>query len=209
MSESITLYDLAPSPNNVKVRIALNYKGLNYEKVPVDGADRSTVIKISGQPLTPVLTHGDRVIFDSAAILRYLDGNFRDTPPLYSSNPDVMREIEKWETIGRTEVLRPIGMVFGQFFQPARDPQKLEPANTLLRDATAKYEERLSKASWLVGEAMSAADVTAAPPIFLAMLTPELGSRNRVHAFFAEHLKLGEGRDAVRAWASRVMAYDR
>ena len=209
MSESITLYDLAPSPNNGKVRIALNYKGLNYEKVPVNGADRSTVIKISGQPLTPVLTHGDRVIFDSAAILRYLDGNFRDTPPLYSSNPDAMREIERWETIGRTEVMRPVGMMFGQFFQPAPDPQKLELANKLLHDATAKYEERLSEASWLAGDAMSAADVTAAPPIFMGMLTHELGSRSRIHAFFAEHLKLGAGRKAVRAWASRVMAYDR
>ena len=71
MSDTIQLYDIAPSPNNMKARIALDYKGLAYERIPVDPEDRSVVIEISRQPLTPVLVHEGRAIWDSAAILRY------------------------------------------------------------------------------------------------------------------------------------------
>ncbi len=40
-------------------------------------------MRISGQHLTPVIEHGEVVLFDSAAILRYLDAAFRETPPLF------------------------------------------------------------------------------------------------------------------------------
>jgi glutathione S-transferase len=209
MSEILKMYNLQPSPNSMKVRIALAYKKIPHEKVPVDPQDRSEVVKISGQPLTPVIVHGDRVLFDSGAILRYLEANWRDTPRLFSSDYATMREIEKWEAFGRTELLKPVGITFGQLFATEKDPAKSELASRLLNEATARIEERLEKADWLVGNGMTAADVTAAPPVFYGMLPAEAAASSQVAKFFAEHLELGPGRERTRAWALKVMAYDR
>ena len=209
MSTKLKVYDLAPSPNNMKVRIALNYKEIPFEKVAVSGDDRAEVIKVSGQPLTPVLVDGDKVLFDSSAILRYLDANFRSTRPLFSSDYNTMHEIEDWEMLGRAALVMSVGMIFGQFFSPEKDPAVSAKASSMLHENSARLEERLSKANWLVGDGMTAADVSCAPMAYYGMLTPEIASISPLHKFFYDSLKLGEGRDKTRAWVGRVMAYDR
>jgi glutathione S-transferase len=193
----------------MKVRIALAYKGIAYEKVPVDAEDRTEVVRVSGQPLTPVLAHGERVVFDSAAILRYLEANFRDTPRLFSTDYATMHEIEDWESFARDELVEPVGIVFGQFFSESPDPAALGRASSLLHARSGRIEERLAKGRWLVGESMTAADVTAAPAVWYGMLPDEAAESSPVARFFAESLRLGDARDRARDWAARVMAYDR
>jgi glutathione S-transferase len=209
MNETVRLYDLAASPNNMKVRIALSYKGIAYEKVPVNARDRSEVVKISGQPLTPVITHGERVVFDSAAILRYLEANFRDTPPLFSTDAQTMRAIERWEALARTELAQPVSICFGQFFASERDPAESERASKMLGELSGRIEEALANGPWLVGEQMSAADVAAAPAVFYGMVPDAAAAASPIAQFFREHLKLGEGRERTREWVGRVMAHDR
>ncbi len=154
----LVLHEIGPSPNSMKARIALRYKGLAFDRKQVDPNDRAEIVRISGQPLTPVLVHAERVIFDSSAILRYLDGNFRKTPQLYSSDYQEMQAIEKWETHGRTQLMHPVGMVFGEFFSETKDPSKLHEASRLLHERTADIEARLTQGKWLVGDRMTAAD---------------------------------------------------
>ncbi|MFN7975028.1 MAG: glutathione S-transferase family protein [Acidobacteriota bacterium] len=208
MSDKLKLYDLAPSPNNMKVHIALNFKELAWERIPVDFQDRTEVVKVSGQPLTPVLVHGDRVVFDSAAILRYLDGNFRNTRPLFASDRDTMKAIEEWEVFGRTEIPKPVSMVFQQAFAEKKDPAVFAQASRLLDELTARIEARLAEGDYLVGNRLTAADVTAAPWVSYGMLPPEAAKLGDIHALFASNLKLGSGRDRTRAWVGRVMAYN-
>ncbi len=209
MAETVKLYDLAASPNNMKVRIALGYKGIPYEKVPVPPRDRSEVIRVSGQPLTPVLTHGSAVIFDSGAILRYLDANVRRDPPLFSRDYDTMHEIEEWEHLSRSLLAEPVDRIFEEIFATEKDPSAGEKASRMLWEATARFEERLSKGEWLVGSAMTAADVSTAPFIYYGMVPPDLAEADSIARFFAAHLKLGSGRDRTRAWVARVMSYGR
>jgi len=209
MPDKITLYDLAPSPNNMKVRIAMNYKGIPFEKIPVPPQDRSEVIRVSGQPLTPVITHGDRVIFDSASILRYLEANFRNTPPLFSTDYATMKEIERWEMYGRTELVRPVHTTFQQCFAEKKDFSETSRASRLLNELTGRVEDQLAKGSWLLGEGMTAADVSTAPLIFYGMLPAAVAESNPIARFFAEHLKLGGGREKTREWVGKTMAYDK
>lgn len=208
MSEKLKLYDLSPSPNNIKVHIALNLKEIPWERIPVDFQERSEVVKVSGQPLTPVLVHGDRVIYDSAAILRYLDANFRNTRPLFASDRDTMKVIEEWETFARTELPRPVGMVFQQAFAEKKDPSQFPVGSQLLNELTGRIEDRLAKQRWLAADRITAADVTAAPWVYYGMLPAEAAKLSEIHALFASNLKLGAGRDRTRAWVSRVMAYN-
>lgn len=80
------LWELAPSPHNIKVRLALRYKGIEFESTPVDPANRSAVVEASGQEGTPVIEDRGIVLNDSEAIFHYLDANYRDSPRLYPNN---------------------------------------------------------------------------------------------------------------------------
>jgi glutathione S-transferase len=209
MAQAIKLYHLAGSPNCMKARIALGYKGLAYESIVVDPKDRAEVIKISGQPFTPVLVHNECVLFDSSAILRYLDANFRSTKPLFSSDYDTMRAIERFERLGRNELSEPIGIAFRQLMSGAPVPAELARASALLNEHTGQIEARLREGDWLVGDAMTAADVIAAPAVHYGVEPQHDVSGSPMLKFFADNLKLGAGRDKTRAWVRRVMAWDK
>ncbi len=210
MTETVRLHDLSPSPNNIKVRLGLAYKGITYESCPIafDDFGRSKLVELSGQPLSPVLEHGDRVVFDSSAILRYLDANFRSGPRLFAETREKVYEIEEWERYARRDLGEPISMTFGQAFAPETDTEVLERACQLLNAGTERIEERLKASPWLVGDSMTAADLIAAPCVLYGMLPDSWIETFPFTAFFKENLKLGEGRGLTRAWVERCMALD-
>ena len=178
MTARITLYELPPSPNNLKVRLALGYKGLAYDREPLQfeqfPGDRSTLVAVSGQPRTPVLKHGETVIFDSGAIVRYLEANFRDTPPLFSADWHVHGEIEQWELFARTAIGSVVGGVFQQALAPPPDPQALKQARDDLQEATGRIEDQLAKGAFLVGDSPTMADIACVPLVALGTLPPAL-----------------------------------
>ncbi len=94
--------------NNMKVRVALGFKDIPYEFHSIDPADRGEILKLSGQHLTPVMVHDGHVLFDSAAILRYLESNFRDRPPLFGSSHKEQWAIEDEELFARTTLAQPM-----------------------------------------------------------------------------------------------------
>ncbi len=208
---TIELYDLSASPNSMKIRVALGYKGIPYEQHPVDGSDmeRKQIVELSGQPLTPVIRHGDIVVCDSASILRYLDTNFRDTPPLLFAERSKMQEAERLEKWVRGPLTEPIGVLYGQAMSETPDPAVCRQANERFHELTAEIESRLESSEWPVGERMSFVDVTAAPTVFYSLITEAIAGMHPLAAFFRANLRLGENRERTREWAGRVMAYDR
>lgn len=93
----IKLWELPPSPNNTKVFMALRFKGLEFETVPVDPADRGPLLEVSGQEGTPVIEDGGVVLNDSEAILQFLDANYRDRPRLFPPDKTRRRVCEDWK----------------------------------------------------------------------------------------------------------------
>ena len=85
MGQEMIIYGFETS-NNIKVRLALTYKGLPFEFKTIEPSDREEVNRVSGQFLTPTMVDGDVVLFDSGAILRYLDANYPETPKLFGSS---------------------------------------------------------------------------------------------------------------------------
>ena len=81
------LYSFWRSLATLRVRIALNLKGVDYEQINVDlnaGQQMRPEYKaINPQMVLPALIDGDRpVLFQSMAILEYLDERFPDPPLL-------------------------------------------------------------------------------------------------------------------------------
>ena len=93
----LRFWELTPSPNNIKVRMALRFKDIPFEAVSVDPADRQRVIDASGQELTPVIEDRGIALNDSEAIVQYLDANYPETPRLFPRLREGRRECEAWK----------------------------------------------------------------------------------------------------------------
>src|SRR5687767_14056907 len=86
------LYTFFRSSASYRVRIALNFKGLDYEQVPIHlrrggGEQFSSVYKaVNPQALVPALEDGGRILTQSLAIIEYLEEK-HPKPPLLPANP--------------------------------------------------------------------------------------------------------------------------
>ena len=86
---SLVLYSGPLSLFTAKVRIALEEKGLAYERIEVGWslAERylphhPEVVRLNPKAEVPVLVDGDTVVYDSTQVLEYLEERF-PSPPLY------------------------------------------------------------------------------------------------------------------------------
>jgi glutathione S-transferase len=206
-----------PSPNNTKIQIALAYKQIPYEIDAIAGNDPETIaklVKLSGQPLTPILKHNDTVLYDSGAILRYIDANF-DGPRLFSADRDEMKAIEGWEAFQKTEVMAAMRPAFEVFFGGISGAQAdacIERANAAINKVTAQVEERLASqaaagSDWLVGDTMTAADICVASVLGLADLPAGYADWNPLWKAVDKALTLGEGRERCSVHFQRVLDY--
>lgn len=193
MSEELTIYGFETS-NNMKVRVALGFKGLPYVFRTVDPRDRSEVQRLSGQTLTPIMVHGPRVLFDSSAILRYLDANFPDTPRLFPGDYESMHAVEAWERFGRGELQDPLRMMARARVSGDDDPALRQRAAELFASATERLEGQLAENRWLCQHQLTAADVCTAPVVRRVQL--------------ADFFEFPGDRPRMRDWVDRVMAYD-
>ena len=181
--------------NNMKVRIALGFKGIPYEFRTIDPAEREAIVRLSGQYLTPVIEHEGVVLFDSAAILRYLDANFPGTPKLYGDSRDEQWAIEDQESFARTRLAGPMMEIIHRRVAGTGVDEALGARCAAAFDrATVKLAERLDSQPWLAVDRMSAADITAAAVLF------------RVRQ--AELFPWPAAGDRILAWLDAVMAFD-
>lgn len=206
----LKLLTLVPSPNNVKVRIALGYKGIPYEEIPQDPEDRSACLEMSGQALTPIMQDKGVSLFDSAAILRFLHSNYPG-PDLFPQDAEEMKKVERWEAFGRFGVKDSLGAIFAM----ALGRQEITTGGVLsarkeLNDHMEALEETLVKRDWLVGSAMSVADITLASLLIYSVM----GEHPVLKASFfgpimAEHFLVDPKTcPKTQAWVRRVAAYD-
>ncbi|MDH6078410.1 glutathione S-transferase family protein [Chrysosporum ovalisporum FSS-45] len=77
----LELYQWELSHYSEKVRLILDYKGLDYRKIEVTpGMGQVDLFRVTGQRQVPVLKDGNRYIVDSTEIAKYLDLEYPDRP---------------------------------------------------------------------------------------------------------------------------------
>jgi len=205
---TLAIHILPPSPNNTKVGIALAYKGIEHDVHVINPEDRSALIELTGQPLTPVIDHDGHVLFDSGAILRYLDANFPG-PKLFSADRDEMRAIDRWGYFHRTALSKPLGEAFGLLGADPSDAgyaETLAAARAAFHEAAGEVEAALEGKDWLVGDSMTAADIEVAAVLVLSAIPAHLADFHPLWGWFGANFELAEGRDRCRSLVERVFA---
>jgi glutathione S-transferase len=201
---SLTLAYTALSPFCRKVRMAMDYKGLEFELGPGDHV--SEVAAFNPRAEVPVLIDGETVVCNSSDILAYLDRRFPERP-LYPAEARAYAQVRDWERLSDTH-LDAILTVIGnwKFADLPPMPQGLQEAAR--RDATLVYDHlqsRLATREFICGD-ISAADFAFYPQVASGAALDVSLDRNR-HAGVLAWLKRMRTRPegetdlaAARAW---------
>lgn len=183
----IDVYWGSGSPFCWRVLLALEFKGLAWRShlLNTDLQEHKSPQMLAMNPRgrLPVLRDGDYVVFESLAVLYYLERKYPE-PPLFGRSPEegavIMRVVNEFQAYIEADLMRLVTEL--QSPAPRFGEALTRAMHTVAREART-IEARLSKGDWIVGEGVSAADVAIYPCIRLlhrALLRPgaqELASR--------------------------------
>ncbi|MGY8996215.1 MAG: glutathione S-transferase family protein, partial [Alphaproteobacteria bacterium] len=199
-------YYISGSPPCWTVMLALEAKGLAYEARRLDNAKGEqkgeAFLAVNPRGTVPVLVCDGLVVRETNAILAFLDA-FEPEPPLFGSNPPHTAAI--WQMVEETDPLlrEPIGSVTRPIFRgrAAEMRDQIDVAIAQVRDALDELEATLAGMSYLVGEALSAADLAVYPAIMQLMRG---ATREGAETLDLQVAPLAQHYPGIAAWAGRV-----
>ena len=205
---ALTLYWGSGSPFAWRVMLTLEVKGLNYESklLEFSKGDHKTpaYLKLNPRGKVPTLKDGDFVLYESLAIMSYIDRKYPD-PPLFGKTPEEtgliwrwLAECESYVVSAGDKLVRPI--FFGQGLERVEEIQ--QGAQTL-RDEFKRLDERLARSQWLIGDKLSAADIGIFP---ITQLVLRAASKEAAQPFNLGFLPLEQRFPNIARWVQRIEA---
>ncbi len=207
MSGRLTLYRAPFSTNVERVTLALAHKGLAAEFAWIDYADRSDVLRVSGQPLVPVLVDGEQVIVDSTHILRHLERR-NPEPPLFPSLPAPRATMDLFIDWFERVWKEPPNRIEAELDRPSPDVALVEELGGLMQERLSLFNDLLDGRDFLFGTSLSAADCVAFPFLKYA-LGRERGDDELFHRVLDENQTLTAQHGPLARWLARVDALPR
>lgn len=161
----ITVHGRATSSNVQLVMWAIGELGLVHEREdrggPFGGLETDEFTALNPNKLIPVLTDGGLVLWESAAILRYLAAQYGDAH-FWPPDPARRAEIDKWAEWAKITFAPEMVRLFLQMVRtPAaeRDHAVVEMAAARLANHAAVLDGELRGRVYLGGEHLSFADI--------------------------------------------------
>ena len=152
----LTLVSHALCPYVQRAAIALDEKGVAFERIDIDLADKPAWFQaISPLGKVPLLQVGDAVIFESAVILEYLEET--QPRPLHPADPLKRAEHRAWMEFG-SSILADIWN-----FYVATDEATFEAKRKTLAEKFARLEQRLGDGPYFDGARFSLVDAVFGP----------------------------------------------
>jgi glutathione S-transferase len=192
-----------------RVLLALEVKGLKYlsHLISFTAGDhkKPEFLRLNPRHRVPVLKDGDFILYESLAILAYLDRKFPDKP-LFGKTPEetglVWREISEFQSDVEPALVD--GVVRPIFFNRVEESRgKIEESLVKVHEELSRYEATLSKRHWLVGDALSAADIAIFPQL-MALL--RAATRPAAVGLKLNLLPFEETYPGLAAWMARIEA---
>ncbi|KAF4707413.1 hypothetical protein FOZ63_002756 [Perkinsus olseni] len=172
---SLKLYTYFRSSAAYRVRIALQYKGLQYESIPVNLVEKEHQTaeygKINPAMMVPSLvTPEGRVITQSIAIIDYLDSTYPETPRLIpEKGVDRTAALSIALTIAcDTHPLQNLS-VFQYASEVAGRDVRDQWVTHFIERGLSSVEELVQGGGYCVGQRLSIADVCLVPQVYNAL----------------------------------------
>lgn len=205
---AMTLYWGSGSPFSWRVLLALEHKRLSYESqlLHFDKQEQQSpqMLRLNPRGRLPVLRDGDYVVFESLAVLYYLDAKY-PARPIFGTGPEeagvIMRVICEFQAYAEPSAAQIVAAVFSGDI--GREHGKTTDAMHIVAREARTLEGRLSKERWIVGESYSAADMVIFP--WLQLLLRALG-RGEAAELGARFLPIERNYPALARWIERIEA---
>jgi glutathione S-transferase len=191
-----------------RVLLALEVKRLPYKShlLSFSAGEHKTpeFLKLNPRHRVPVLRDGDYVLNESVAILTYLDRKYPEVP-LFGRTPEETGLV--WRTVQEfTHYLEPAlvdGVVRPIFRNQVDARESIEAKAKEVQVELQGYEARLASQQWLVGSALSAADIVVFPQL-MGLL--RAATRPAAEGLKLELLPFAEKYPQIAAWVARIEA---
>ena len=165
---AIDVYWGSGSPYSWRVLLALEHKRLAYTSHVLQFSKQEhkspQMLALNFRGRVPVLKDGDYVVFESLAVLYYLDQKYPE-PPLFGRTPEeagvIMRVICEYQAYTEEHLMK---IVNAYFLRPqAVKHDELADSMHVVASEARSIEARLAKSDWVVGETLTAADIVIFP----------------------------------------------
>ena len=205
---AIDLYWGSGSAYCWRVLLALELKGLEYRshQLKFDQQEHQApqMLALNPRGRVPVLLDDDYVVFESVAVLYYLDLKF-PAPPIFGTSPQeagvIMRVMQEYQAYIEPSVRQVLAAV-PEKRAPRIDDTVTEAMRRIASEART-IERRLAGSEWVVGERFSAADMIIYPDIRLLLRALQQPAARELAARF---LPLETNYPALDRWLARVSA---
>jgi len=210
MSEFV-VHSVPGSPFGRSVLIALEEKGAPYRLAAMGPGDSKSPAHLARHPFgrVPALAHEDFVLYETQAILRYLDRVLPE-PALTPSDVeqaarmDQVMNISDWYLFqGVCNVIVFQRIVGPQFFGSSTDEAAIERAMPQARTVFAELSRLLGEQPFMAGDRLSLADLQAGPQASFLTLTPEWTTLTAANPNLVAWIERLESRPSFKAttWA--------
>lgn len=205
---AIDFYWGSGSPYCWRVALALECKGLSYvsHRLHFERQEHKSpqLLALNFRGRLPVLRDGDYVVFESLAILYYLDRKY-PLPPLFGRSAEeggvIMRVICEYQAYAEPALKQITAALLERHEGVVRDA--IAAAMHRVAGEARTIEQRLAKSDWVVGESVSAADLVIYPDIQLLLRALQ---RPEARELAARFLPMQVNYPAIGRWLERVAA---
>jgi glutathione S-transferase len=208
------VHSIAGSPFGRAVLAALEEKGPSYRLAPVASGTFRSPEHLARHPFgrVPVLDHGDFRLYETQAILRYLD-RVLPVPALTPSDPQRAARMDQLMNVNDWYLFQGVGSVIGfnRIIKPRLMglPPDEEAIKAAIPKAHVVFNELarlLGDQPYFTGDAVSLADLMLAPPLELLSTTPEWSEVGAPHPNLVGWLARMQARPSMQATTSERVA---
>jgi glutathione S-transferase len=205
---ALELYWASGSPFAWRVLLTLEVKRLRYHSKLLtfsNGENKSPeYLALNPRGKVPTLKDGDFVLYESLAIMTYLDREYPE-PPIFGRTPQEAGTIGRAVSEGASYLCDPIGKVVAPLFtgSAAERESEIRAAATTVHEELAQLEALVAKSQWLAGAAITAADIVVFPWI------PSLlraAAKDAAKPFDLRFLPFDARYPHLAAWVKRIEA---
>ena len=189
---ALRLYVLQGCPFGHRAAIAIAEKGLPVEIVSFERGKRPPELEaLSPRAKSPTLFDGDAKVFESLAVLEYLEDRYPQ-PPLLPAAPFARAEARMFIARVTEEMAPRVGAVVAEATNPAQDGKKLAAHLQALMEHLTTWDRHFAVRPFAVGDTPTLADVALYP--FFPVLRRTAG------------VKIGGDLPHLRGWIERLQA---